>query len=41
MLRERIGACKAVVHIVGQCYGMEPRERAAGEPRRSYTQIEY
>ncbi len=41
MLRARIVACDAVVHIAGNYYGAEPRERAAGEPRRSYTQMEY
>ncbi len=41
MLRARIVACDAVVHVAGKYYGAEPRERAPGEPRRSYTQMEY
>jgi tetratricopeptide (TPR) repeat protein len=40
-LRERINSCDAVVHIAGQCYGAEPKERPADAPRRSYTQLEY
>jgi len=41
MLRARIAQCSAVVHIAGECYGAEPTERTEGEPRRSYTQLEY
>ena len=41
MLRTRIAQCSAVVHIAGECYGAEPTERKEGEPRRSYTQLEY
>ena len=41
MLRERIAGCQAVIHIAGECYGFEPQERDPGEPRRSYTQLEY
>ena len=41
MLREKISACDAVIHLAGECYGAEPHERAPGEPRRSYTQLEY
>ena len=41
MLRDRIAGCQAVVHIVGEVYGSEPVERGEGEPRRSYTQLEY
>ena len=40
MLRKRVGECDAVVHIVGRCYGAEPKTPVKGEPRRSYTQIE-
>lgn len=40
MLHKRISECDAVVHIIGECYGAEPRSVAAGEPRRSYTQLE-
>ncbi len=41
MLRKRIAACDAVIHLAGECYGYEPQERAVGEARRSYTQMEY
>ena len=41
MLRRRIKDCDAVIHLVGECYGAEPRVREKGEPRRSYTQMEY
>ena len=41
MLRTRIAQCSAVVHIAGECYGAEPTERTEGEPRHSYTQLEY
>ena len=41
MLRERIAACHAVIHIAGECYGFEPQERAPSDPHRSYTQLEY
>jgi len=41
MLRARIIACDAIVHVAGEVYGYEPQERAPGEPRRSYTQMEY
>ena len=41
MLRVKIAACDAVVHLAGNHYGAEPKERAPGEPRRSYTQMEY
>ena len=41
MLRARIAACDAVIHLAGEIYGAEPTERAPGEPRRSYTQLEY
>ena len=40
MLRSRIAACHAVVHVAGLAYGTEPSTRAPGEPRRSYTQLE-
>ncbi len=41
MLCGRIAKCDAVIHLAGMCFGYEPQERAAGEARRSYTQIEY
>ena len=41
ILRERIAACHAVIHLAGECYGHEPQERGPAEPRRSYTQMEY
>jgi Domain of unknown function (DUF4062) len=41
MLRALIGRCDAVIHLVGFYYGVEPPQRPPGEPRRSYTQIEY
>lgn len=41
MLRAKIAACDAVIHVAGVVYGAEPKERAPGEPRRSYTQLEY
>ncbi len=40
-LRAKIGVCDAVVHIVGRCFGSEPRHRDPGESRRSYTQLEF
>jgi hypothetical protein len=40
-LRNLIASCDAVVHIAGRCYGLEPKERPADAPRRSYTQLEY
>jgi len=33
--------CDAMIHLVGKVYGAEPVERPDGQPRRSYTQIEY
>jgi len=41
MLRVKIAACDAVVHVAGEVYGAEPGERDPAEPRRSYTQLEY
>ena len=41
MLRALIGRCDAVIHLAGFYYGAEPSQRPSGEPRRSYTQIEY
>src|ERR1700761_828116 len=41
MLRALIGRCDVVIHIAGFYYGAEPLQRPVGEPRRSYTQIEY
>ena len=41
MLRQKLHASDAVVHIAGVHYGAEPVECSPGEPRRSYTQLEY
>lgn len=41
MLRTRIAACHAVMHLAGVLYGAEPQERNPDELRRSYTQLEY
>lgn len=48
MLREKIAASHALIHLVGECYGAEnetappAREhRAYAEGRRSYTQLEH
>ena len=41
MLRDLIGRCDAVIHLAGFYYGAEPPQRPPGQPRRSYTQIEY
>lgn len=41
MLRAKIQACDAVIHLAGIVYGAEPQSRMADEPRRSYTQMEY
>jgi tetratricopeptide (TPR) repeat protein len=40
-LRSLIAPCDAVFHLAGFYYGAEPSQRPSGEPRRSYTQIEY
>lgn len=40
MLHRRIRECDAVVHIVGECYGAEPKATEKDGARRSYTQIE-
>ena len=41
MLRRKISGCDAVLHLAGECYGHEPRQREVGGSRRSYTQLEY
>jgi tetratricopeptide (TPR) repeat protein len=41
MLRALIGRCDAVIHLAGFYYGAEPPQLPPGEPRRSYTQLEY
>jgi len=41
MLREKIASCNAILHFVGLRYGAEPTTREDGEPRRSYTQLEF
>ena len=40
MLRKRVAECDAVIHVIGQCYGAEPKTPLKGEARRSYTQLE-
>jgi tetratricopeptide (TPR) repeat protein len=40
MLKKRISECDAVVHIIGQSYGAEPKSPLKGEARKSYTQLE-
>src|SRR3984893_60579 len=40
MLRRRIDSCKAVVQLVGQCYGTEPPSVDEEFGRVSYTQYE-
>jgi tetratricopeptide (TPR) repeat protein len=41
ILRRNIGEADAVIHIVGFRFGLEPKDRPLGKPRRSYTQMEY
>jgi tetratricopeptide (TPR) repeat protein len=41
ILRQEIDACDAVICLVGFGYGQEPKNRPAGAPRRSYTQLEF
>jgi hypothetical protein len=41
LLRKKIAGSAAVIHIVGERYGAEPEQVAPGQPRRSYTQLEY
>lgn len=41
VLRAKIAACDAVLHLAGKCYGFEPQEHPPTDPRRSYTQLEY
>jgi hypothetical protein len=41
MLREKIRDCDAVICLVGFVYGAERQHRPAGQPRRSYTQLEF
>ncbi|MBC7818134.1 MAG: DUF4062 domain-containing protein, partial [Planctomycetaceae bacterium] len=43
MIARKIESCQAVVHLVGRDYGGEPDSKTlpAGQPRRSWTQIEY
>jgi len=37
LLSREIGACEAVICLVGEAFGMAPQDR----PERSYTQLEY
>src|SRR5262245_8699896 len=41
MLRRRLHDSDAVIHIVGFRFGLEPNQRPANVPRRSYTQMEF
>jgi len=41
LLRAKISKCDAVICLIGRRYGEEPKNRGPGEPRRSYTQMEY
>jgi len=41
ILRREINTCDAVICLVGYVYGQEPKNRPAGAPRRSYTQLEF
>ena len=43
LLARKIESCQAVIHVVGRDFGGEPDPRMlpAGQPRRSWTQIEY
>ncbi len=43
LLHRKIASCQAVVHLVGRDYGGEPDPQTlpVGQPRRSWTQIEY
>jgi hypothetical protein len=41
MLRTKIQACNAVVHLAGYYYGAEPQPVFPGPDRRSFTQMEY
>jgi tetratricopeptide (TPR) repeat protein len=41
MLRTKIQACDAVVHLAGFYYGAEPQPVLPGPDRRSFTQMEY
>jgi hypothetical protein len=48
MLRKKIAACHAVIHLVGECSGAEDESapgarehRTCAEGRRSYTQLEH
>ncbi len=40
-LRETIEECAAVICLVGEVYGEEPKNRPEGAARRSYTQMEF
>lgn len=43
MLKAKVSACHAVIHVVGFHYGGQPdlETRPQGEPRRSWTQLEH
>ena len=41
MLRGKIRDCQALIHIAGFRYGFDPSTHEAGEPHRSYTQLEF
>jgi tetratricopeptide (TPR) repeat protein len=41
MLRDKVRDCDAVVCLIGDHYGAEPKDFPPNEARRSYTQLEY
>ncbi len=41
LLRDSLSGCDAVICLVGNRYGFEDADRTEGEPRYSYTQLEY
>ena len=41
ILRRKLREADAVIHIAGFRFGLEPKNRPADRPRRSYTQLEY
>ena len=43
LIARKIDSCQAVIHLVGRDYGGEPdlRTLPAGQPRRSWAQLEY
>ena len=41
MLMDKIASCDGVICLIGPFYGFEPKERSPGDPRQSYTQLEF